>query len=49
MINYLGTPTLFFTINLATVHYLAVSLLYGKEINLHVFFIIIYQIQKIAT
>jgi hypothetical protein len=38
MINYLGTPSLFFTLNPAVVHHLAISLLCRKEINLHVFY-----------
>jgi hypothetical protein len=38
MINYFGTPTLFFTINPAVVHHPCISLLCGKEINLDIFY-----------
>jgi hypothetical protein len=38
MINCLGTLSLFFTLNPTVVHHPAVSLLHGKEINLHVFY-----------
>jgi hypothetical protein len=35
MIHFLGTPTLFFTLNLAYVHHFLVNLLSGKSINLN--------------
>jgi hypothetical protein len=38
IINYFGTPTLFFTINSAVMHHPCVSLLCGKEINLDIFY-----------
>jgi hypothetical protein len=44
MILFLGTPTLFFTLNLAYVHHLLVNLLSGKNINLEFFLMKIYQI-----
>jgi len=37
MIHFLGTPTLFFTLNLAYVHHPLVNLLTGKNINLDCF------------
>jgi hypothetical protein len=38
VINFMGTPSLFFTLNLAFVHHLLIVVLIGKNINLDLFY-----------
>jgi hypothetical protein len=38
MINFIGTPNLFFTLNPAFVHHLLLAVLNGRNINLDLFY-----------
>jgi hypothetical protein len=38
MINFMGTPSLFFTLNLAFFHHLSIVVLIGQKINVHLFY-----------
>jgi hypothetical protein len=38
MINFMGTPSLFFTLNLAFFHHLSIVVLIGQKFNVHLFY-----------